>query len=320
MHRFAYHTAESYEAAAQALKKRPDAHAKGAGLDLMDLLKERLLEPTDLVSLHRVKTPGGAGVLPAHLTLAELGKDPALAKDFPALAQAAAEAATPQIRNRATLGGNLCQYTRCAYFRGSDFACYKRGDDQCSAQAPDAFNRYHAIFVKGGCASAHPSNLAPALIAGDAVLTVVGPEGTRELPVAELYGNPAQGKWTDHTLAHGELIQAVRYTPSALTRRSVYKELRERQSFDFALASVVCALELADGKVKAARIVCGAVSPVPYRAKEAEAELVGKALDETRIAAAAEATVAKATPLAMNKHKVVILKRLVERALRELNQ
>lgn len=319
MHRFSYHTAESYAAAAQALKKRPQAWAKGAGLDLLDLLKERLIEPSDLVSLHKVKTGAGKGLLPAHTTLAQLGADAGLAKDFPALQQAAAEAATPQIRNRATLGGNLAQFTRCPYFRGSDFECFKRGAKFCAAQENGAFNRYHAIFPTS-CASAHPSNLAPALIAGDAVATIVSAEGSRELPVAELYGPPERGKWSDTTLAHGELIESLKFSPTPLTRNSVYLEMRERQSFDFALASVVAALDVREGKVHAARIVCGAVAPTPHRATEAEALLVGKEPSEKQFKAAAAATVANATPLAMNTHKVVILQRLVERALRKVSQ
>ena len=320
MKRFAYLMADNFAAASKAAAGAGNAVLKGAGTDLMDRLKERVVEPDQVVTLHAVKDKEGKGEISALATLADIAMDEWVKNDFPAVAHAAGEAATPQIRNVGTLGGNLCQHTRCWYFRNPSFACFKRGNGACSAQEDGAHNRYHSIFAVKNCASAHPSNLAPALIAMGAKVETVHPDGGRSLDAGLLYEAPVEGKHGDTILRKGEVIRAVRLEPSALTRNSTYVEFRERLSFDFAVASVAAAVEVENGKVKQARIVCGAVAPTPWRSGTAEAALLGKPLDKASIAAASEAVAKGAAPLAQNRYKITILKRLVRRALEGLNK
>ncbi|MHC4548335.1 MAG: FAD binding domain-containing protein [Planctomycetota bacterium] len=315
MKAFAYLNPADFPAAAKALGQAPNAVAKGAGTDLLDLLKERVYEPDEVVNLLRTAGAAGEGEIGALKTLADLAADAWLQENFPAVHRAAAVAATPQIRNVGTVGGNLCQHTRCWFFRNRSFACFKRGTGACSAMEEGAQNRYHALFPHDRCASAHPSNLAPALIAVGARVACVHPAGDRTMDLELIYGEPQEGRFSDTNLRRGELIRAVLLEPSPLARRSTYVEFRERQSFDFAVASVAAAVHMEGGKVKEARIVCGAVAPTPYRARAAEKALEGKALDP---AAAAAAVVRGAEPLAQSKYRVVILRRLVRRALEEL--
>jgi len=317
MKAFTYVTAEDFEAASRALVEAgARGIAKAGGTDLLPLMKSRLFEPLEVVNLQRVKREGANGEVSALCTLAEVAEDPWIRENFPAVAKAAGEAATPQIRNAGTVGGNLCQHTRCWYFRDASYTCYKRGTGDCSAAPDEARNRYHAIFPHQRCVSAHPSNLAPALIAVGARVACVHPDGARTLDAGLLYDEGPSGRRSDTVLREGELIRAVLLAPSPLSKRSTYVEFRERQSFDFAIASVAVALDLDGSTVRDVRIVCGGVSPIPYRAKGAEATLRGRELD---IDAAAAAVVAGATPLSENGYKVPILKQLVRRALTELS-
>ncbi|MFQ5845036.1 MAG: FAD binding domain-containing protein, partial [Planctomycetota bacterium] len=291
------------------------AVAKAGGTDLLDLLKEQIVEPGEVVSLLAARAEAGPDEVSALATLAEVAADRRIRADFPALAAAAGAAATPQIRNFGTVGGNLCQHTRCWYFRNLSFDCYKRGNGFCSALPEDAHNRYHAIFPHPRCGCAHPSNLAPALIALGARVDCVHPDGNRTLDVELLYRPPKKGRIHDTVLRPGEVIRAVLLAPSPMTRRSVYREFRERHSFDFAVVSVAAAVALERGVVRDARIVFGAVASTPHRARAAEEVLRGKALDP---AAAAGAAVAGAEPLAQSSFKVRIARTLVRRALEEL--
>ncbi len=316
MKAFTYLTADDFDAASRALAGAgAGAVAKAGGTDLLALMKSRLVEPDEVVSLLRAKRDGAKGEVSALATLADVAEDAWIKDNFPAVARAAIEAATPQVRNTGTLGGNLCQHTRCWYFRDANYACFKRGTGDCSAAADGAQNRYHAIFPHKRCVSAHPSNLAPALIAVGAKVACVHPDGPRTLDVELLYDEGPSGRRSDTTLRPGELIRAVLLEPTPLAKRSTYVEFRERQSFDFAIASVAVAIDLQGGMVRDVRIVCGAVAPIPWRAKAAEAVLRGKKLDIDRAAAAA---VAGATPLADNGYKVPILRQLVRRALAEV--
>ncbi|HEX5137590.1 MAG TPA: FAD binding domain-containing protein [Planctomycetota bacterium] len=316
MKAFAYLTADGFEAASRALAgKGPRAVAKAGGTDLLPLLKSRLFEPDEVVNLQRIRSDGRNGELGALATLAEVAAAAWVREDFPAVAKAAGEAATPQIRNAGTVGGNLCQHTRCWYFRDANYTCHKRGTGDCSAAPDGAQNRYHAIFPHKRCVSAHPSNLAPALIAVGAKVICVHPDGDRTVDVELLYDEGPKGRTSDTILREGELIRAVVLEPTPLAKRSTYVELRERQSFDFALASVAAAIELDGDVVKDVRIAFGGVAPIPCRAKAAENAIRGKKLD---VDAAARAAVAGATPLSDNAYKVPVLKELVRRALTEL--
>lgn len=310
---FAYYSPTDLASASRAL--RAGAVAKGAGTDLLGLMKEHVVEPDYVVNLLQAAGPPREGEISALSTLADLAGNRWVADNFPAVRIAAATAATPQIRNVGTVGGNLCQHTRCWYFRNRDFPCFKRGTGACSAMEEGAHNRYHAIFPHARCASAHPSNLAPALIAVGARAACVHPGGDRTMDLELLYAEPREGHFSDTALRRGELIRAVLLEPTPLARNSTYVEFRERLSFDFAVASVAAAVHVAGGKVRDARIVCGAVAATPYRARAAEEALKGRALDP---AAAADAVVKGAEPLEQNRYKVVILKRLVRRALEEL--
>lgn len=318
MRAFAYATAETFAAASRALVATPGAVAKAGGIDLLDLQKSRVVEPTELVNLLRAKVEAPAGGLSALATLAEIAADPRLRELFPAVATAAAEAATPQVRTRATLGGNLAQHTRCWYFRDRAFPCTKRGDDRCAALQPGAQTRHHAVLPAAGCASAHPSNLAPALIAVKAQVACTHPDGDRTLDVEALYEAPKAGKLGDTVLRPGELIRGVVLVPSPLAKNSVYLEFRERASYDFAEVAVAAAAEVKDGVVREARVVLGAVAPTPVRAAAAEAAIAGKRLDAATIDAAVAATLADAKPLGDNRHKVILARRLVRRALEAL--
>jgi xanthine dehydrogenase YagS FAD-binding subunit len=314
MKQFEYLTAASFEAAAKAMNDADDAVAKAAGTDLLELMKDRVVEPTQVVNLLRVQDKPGQNEIGATATLAQVADAGWIRESFPAVAKAAADAATPQIRNVGTLGGNLAQMTRCPYFRSATFPCYKRGSGECPP-LEKGYNKYNAIFPHKKCACAHPSNLAPALIAVGAKVKCVHPDGDRIMDAGLLYRDPKAGRHSDTVLRAGELITSIVLEPTALAKNSTYLEFRERQSFDFALVSVAAAVEMEGGKVKDARIVCGAVAPTPYRATAAENALKGKALDPE---AAAEAAVKDAQPLSGNKYKVVILKRLIRRALEEL--
>ena len=315
MKNFAYLQADTFAAASKALAAQNGHVAKGAGTDLLDLLKSRIVEPDAVVSLKDIREPERGGEISALATLEDIATDEWVKLEFPALHQAAAIAATPQIRSVGTLGGNLGQVSRCWYLRTPGHDCIKLGSDTCAAAGDAGENRYHGVFSSNGCFCAHPSNLAPALIALKAGAQCVHPDGDRAMDVELLYEAVKKGRLSDLGLRQGELVRAVSLAPSAMARNSVYIEFRERQSFDFAVASVAAAAELDGGKVKEIRIVCGGVAPIPMRAVGAEKALAGKALDPD---AAAAAVVEGAKPLRQNRYKVTVLAELVRRACKEI--
>ena len=295
------------------------ALAKAGGVDVMDRLKEGLDAPARLVNLRGV--PGLDGIVEgpqglhvgALVTLAELDLHPAVRRRYTALADAAGHAATPQVRNVATLGGNLLQRPRCWYFRSTQFECRKKGDDRCPAQ--DGENEYHAIFGNRLCAMVHPSSAAVALVALDAVVEVAGPRGRRELPIEKLFVTPEVDLQHEHTLAAGELLTGIRLPASAAGTSSAYTKLGEKESFDWPIAETAVYLEQSEGRITKARIVLGAAAPVPRRAVDAEAALAGKPLTPATARAAAAAAVAGATPLSGNAYKVHVLETVVRRTI-----
>lgn len=291
----------------------------GGGTDLLPLMKSGLADPTGLVRLaglagfERLEvTPQGVGI-GAGVTLADLCTEPLVQRALPAVAAAARAAATPLVRNRATVGGNLCQRPRCWYFRHPDYQCSKKGGDTC--YAIEGENKYHAIFENTTCNIVHPSNLAPAFWVHDAVLTLLGPKGERRLPIAEFWVRPEEDIRTEIALDQGEMVTRVDCTPLGPNSGSAFEEVNEKQSYDWGLVSCAVRLVLDGDKTSDCRIVVSAVAPVPLRREAAEAVLRGKVPNEAAALAAADAAIEGATPLRDNAWKVTMLKSCVKNAI-----
>ena len=231
MKTFTYWTADDFEAASRALAGAgPRGVAKAGGTDLLTLLKSRVLEPDEVVNLQRARRDGANGELSALATLAEVAEDAWIRERFPAVARAALEAATPQVRNAATVGGNLCQHTRCWYYRGVEWHCWLGGGDTCYAQIGD--HRKHGL-EPGDCISAHPSDLAPALAACGATVAVRSSAGERELPLLELYRRPTEDNRSLLSIAPGELgprAERYRRQPRPILLRRHRKPLHQAPS------------------------------------------------------------------------------------------
>ena len=292
----------------------------GGGQDLLTTMKAYITRPSRVVNLKTIphlnetvaRDPATGGLrLGALVTIAQLAEHPAVLKDYPGLAEAAHAIATPQIRHMGTVGGNFGQRPRCWYFRLEDVQCLKRGGTTCYAK--DGENKYHAIFATDGpCVIVHPSDLAPMLAALNATVSITGPAGKRDVSVEKFFHLPADGSVrTENVLGDGDVITDVSVPPAA--GRSTYLKFKERESLDFAMASV--AAVVAPGKVS---LVLGGVAPVPWRCGKAEAFLAGKTLDEPTIAEAAKLATDGAKPLAKNGYKVPLVQALVRRALTKL--
>jgi xanthine dehydrogenase YagS FAD-binding subunit len=293
---------------------------KAGGVDLLDLLKEGLVTPSRVVSLaalpglDRIRSDPKTGLhLGPMVTLGRLEKEAGLRQAYPALAEAVAHAATIQLRNAATLGGNLMQRPRCWYFRNEHFVCRKKGGEKCFANEGE--NKYHAIFHNGVCSAVHASTLSTALVALGAALEITGPKGKRQVRLEDFFVAPEKDVTREASIAGNELITDVILPPPAAGTRSGYIKQGERESYDWALADVAVVLELADVRCRKASVVLGSVAPVPMRARGAEAALAGQPVNETTATAAAKAAVAGATPLAQNAYKVPLLEAVVRRAI-----
>ncbi len=318
MNRFEYVRAGSVAEAVTALGE-PGALLKAGGIDVLDRLKEGLVAPRRLVSLEApelrtLRDDARDGLrLGALVTLAALEAHPAVRGRYAALSQAAGHVATPQIRNVATVGGNLLQRPRCWYFRHADFHCRKKGGATCYAQHGE--NQLHAIWGNGTCAIVHPSTLATALVALGAKVTLSGPRGPRTMALEGFFSTPEHSLAGENVLAADEVLMELHLPPPAVGTRSVHWKQGERESFDWAIAEAAVVLELAGRTCKRASIVLGAMAPVPVRAKASEAMLLGKVIDPEVAALAARAAVAKATPLDKNRYKVQIFETVVARAI-----
>jgi xanthine dehydrogenase YagS FAD-binding subunit len=290
---------------------------KAGGVDVTDLMKEHVAEPTALVNLRRVgeldflRVQNGTLSIGPLVTLARLSEDARVLQSARALAQAAALAATPQIRNLATLGGNLAQRPRCPYFRSELFRCRRKGGTECFAIPGE--NQDHAVFDNDLCPIVHPSGTATALVALGASLRLKGPRGERTVPIEQFFVRPEQDVTRENVLQPGELIVEVR-VPAA--RRSAYVKLMQKQTFDWPLADAAVAWDGASRSIRNARVVLGAAAPVPWRATAAEKSLEGKSLDEAAALAASRLATQGATPLDKNKHKLPALQAAVLRSLR----
>ncbi len=320
MKAFEYVDVKTPESAAAALpadasmnEPRRSVYLKAGGIDLIDMLKERDIEPNRLLNLKAgeadlryIRLDGDTIRIGPLVTLHQLSADPIVVEHFPGLAQAAGEAATPQIRNVATVGGNLCQRPRCWYFRAAEFNCLKKGGDICFAKEGE--NQYHAVFGDGPSYIVHPSNLAVPLTAVDAEIEVRNPEGTRVIRTSEFFVMPDENVMVENVLGPTDVIAELRI-PTGI-KQSSYYEVREKQSYDWPLVAATAALT-SEGW----RVVMGAVAPVPWRASETEEILGSKPMTAELAAEAAEAAVAGAKPLRYNRYKLDLIKVVVRRAL-----
>jgi len=322
MNRFELVRATSTAQARELAAEKPGSVLKAGGIDLLDHLKEHLLEPPRLVDLKTI--PGlsqiaadkdGTLKIGALATLAQVAASPALRTSHPALARACGEAASPQIRNVATIGGNLLQRPRCWYYRLESYKCFKKGGDTCFAVAGE--NRYHVLFGGGPVFAPHPSNAAVPLVAYGASFVLDGPKGGRVVPAGDFFLLPAQDATRETVLEPGELLKEIR-VPSAAGWKSAYYEVRERAAFDWPLVSAAIALKVSGGVVRDARVVLGHVATIPWRSATAEKALVGKAVGAATAEAAGKAAVEGAQPMSDNGYKVDLVATLVRRTVASL--
>ncbi|MBI3818544.1 MAG: FAD binding domain-containing protein [Planctomycetes bacterium] len=322
MNRFEYLEVTTLEMAGK-LAAEKGAAVRAGGVDVQDLLKEHLIEPASVVSIRNVpnlqEIKAGENIsIGPRVTLAQLAADRAVASKARAIAISAGEAASPQIRNQATCAGNLLQRPRCWYFRNEELLCARKGGPECLAH--DGENQYHAIFGNKNCAIVHPSNLAPALIAFDATVKTVKVGGARrEISVAALFVTPETDIHKEHVLEPGEMMESIEVPAAALAggAKSAFAVVREKQTYDWPLLCAAVKLTMDGKNIKDARIVLGAVCPVPLRRENAEKLLIGKSLDESAARVAATAAFDGATPLAQNGYKVPMGIAMLMRAILE---
>jgi len=292
---------------------------KAGGIDLMDRLKEGLDSPSRLVNirtipgLDSIREESGWLRIGPLVTLATIADHPIIRQRYTALADAALHAATPQIRNMATVGGNLLQRPRCWYFRSEQFHCLRKGGDRCFAQGGE--NEPHAIFDNSVCAIVHPSAAACALTALGARLEIRGKNGVREAPIRAFFVRPEQDVTREHSLAADELLTSIRVPIATDSVRSAYMKVGQKESFDWPLAEAAVVLEQSEGVVKRASIVLGAAAPIPWPASAAEDALVGKAVNQQTAREAAATAVRGATPLSQNAYKVPMFEAVVRRTI-----
>ena len=321
MQPFKYSKASDVTATSGLLTANPKAKILAGGTNILDLMKEDVERPEELVditniNLTEIKNRSGGGVsIGAIAKNTDTANHPLIRENFPLLAQAILSGASPQIRNMATNGGNLNQRTRCPYFYEVSMPCNKR-EPGTGCGALEGVNRMHAIFGwSQKCVAVHPSDMAVALAALDAVVIVGGTGGERSIQFTDYHRLPGDTPERDNNLNADEVIKSIEIPSNNFGDHSYYLKVRDRSSYAFALISVAAALDVSSGQIKQVRIAMGGVAHKPWRALEAEKYLVGKAATEASFTGAAEAEMKGAKPLEHNKFKVELGKRAIVRAL-----
>ena len=299
----------------------PRSWALAGGFDSLDWFKDRTKEAGAVIDLEGIPELRGIRERPdgveigAMTTLTDVETNPMIMERYGLLADAARQVASPQIRNAGTLGGNVCQDTRCWYYRYG-VKCYRAGGNTCYAAAPEAMNREHALFGASRCVAVSPSDTAPALVALDAEMVVRNVRGERVIAAAEFFMEPAVDLTRMTVLEPGDLLVAIRLPDTWADADFYFEKVADRNSFDFALASVAAAFRTSGSRVEDARIVCGAVQCVPRRLRTVERMLRGEARTEAVAAAAGAMAVENAEPLGYNDFKIPLMEKLVARAVR----
>ncbi|GAA2117210.1 FAD binding domain-containing protein [Actinomadura alba] len=324
MKEFAYHRPSQIREALTMVVGNEGAQYLGGGTNLVDLMKDGVEMPTRLVDVRHLPldgvraAPGGGLVIGATTTNSDAAAHPEVRRRYPALSQAVLAGASGQLRNMATVGGNLLQRTRCAYYADPSQPCNKRSPGSgCSAITGEHHN--HAVLGwSDHCVATHPSDMAVALAAFDAVVRYETLDGTHEIPLSEFYLPVGATPQHETVLPSGALITAVSLPKSAVSPRSQYRKVRERASYAFANVSIAAALDVHEGTVRSARIALGGVASCPWRARVAESVLQDGAATADKFRAAADAELSAAKPLRDNGYKVTLARNLIEAVLTEL--
>lgn len=323
MKRFDY-IRPSTVAEAVAAGSAPGSAYLAAGTNLLDLMKIGVATPDRVVDITRLpdldgieRMADGSLRVGALVRNSDLARNPEILRDYPSVAEALLSGASPQLRNAATVGGNLMQKTRCAYFQDTASACNRR-EPGTGCDAKEGENRHHAILGwSDQCIATHPSDFCVALAGLDTLIEIEGVDGRRLMRFDEFHLLPGAAPERETALLPGDIVVAIRLPAGAAAFRahSRYLKLRERTSFAFALVSVAASLEITDGGIRDARLTLGGVAAKPWRAHEAEALLIGGSADDTLFERAGEAAILQARPSGNNAAKIVLAKRLVTRAL-----
>ncbi|MGX1852285.1 FAD binding domain-containing protein [Streptomyces sp. NPDC055299] len=322
MRALSYTRATDVTGAVAAVTNDPGSSFLAGGTTEVDLIRLDVLRPNRLVDINRLPLAGiedradGGLAIGALARMSEVAEAPGVVERYPMLSQSLLLGASAQLRNMASMGGNLMQRVRCSYYRDPESACNKRVPGSgCSAL--EGVHRGHAILgTSEHCIATHPSDLAVALVALDAVVHVEGVRGARTLPVDDFFLLPEDTPEREHPLTPGELITEIEVPALRMARRSLYLKVRDRESYEFALASAAVALEVAGGVIRGARLALGGVATKPWRAHRAEEMLLGQPADENTFARAAAAELAPAVTRPMNAFKAELARRTVVRALR----
>jgi xanthine dehydrogenase YagS FAD-binding subunit len=324
MRALSYARAADAGSAIALVAEHPEGAFLAGGTTEVDLARQDVRRPGLLVDINDLPLAGvedlrGGGVrIGSMARMSDVARSAAVVTRFPVISQALLAGASAQLRNMASMGGNLCQAVRCGYFRDVASPCNKR-DPGTGCAAMDGMHRGHAILgVSDQCIATHPSDVAVALAALDAVVHTRGPGGERAIGIDDFFLLPGDTPQREHSLEHGELITAIEVPAAPVARRSVYLKFRDRESYEFALASVAAAIRVEDGTVAEVRLALGGVGTKPWRAWRAEASLLGKAADEASFAEAARQELAQASPHRQNAFKVELAQRAIVRALKTL--
>jgi xanthine dehydrogenase YagS FAD-binding subunit len=317
---FAYVNPTTEKEAVAALKIDGVAMPIGGGQDILARMKDYITQPDRIVNIKNAldttiaATPDGGLKIGAAVKIVDLAANAQVRRLYPALLDAAGLVGTPQIRNQGTVGGNINQRPRCWYFRNEEFVCYKKGGSRCFAVNGE--NQYHAIFGNEGPSHiVHPSSLAVPFVAYGARFRVLGPGGEREIPAADFFTMPTlQNVLKENVLGDEDILTHV-ILPAPGNVKTGHYEVRYKQSHDWPLAFTTVVLAMNGNTIRSARVVLGAVAPVPWRSKPAEDALAGKPLTEQTAVAAGEAAVSEAKPMSGNAYKVQIAKTAVKRAI-----
>jgi xanthine dehydrogenase YagS FAD-binding subunit len=320
MNRFEYTSPDSVKQAIALLSTTwGDSEILAGGTDLLGRMKDYISNPKRVVNiknlpgLHAISRENGGVRIGSLVTLDRIADASHIRQNYPALAQTVAEAASPQIRNMATIGGNLCQRPRCWYFRRGMGLLPKTPDGKSLVIEGD--NRYHAILGNEGPAYfVSPSTIAPMLIAYNARVRLSGPEGPREIALEKFFKTPQSESEREHDLKANEIVTDI-FIPASKNVRGANYEVRQKEAFDWPLATASVVLQMSGNTVQSARIVMGAVAPVPWVSQEAAQEIVGKSIDERTASAAGAAAVSKARSLSQNGYKIKLATVAVKRAL-----